>query len=211
MGVDIDERKVQRNEFGMWLAWTLATAVGMLLGLTPQLLVVEYLPLWLVRILTPLIAGFLVGIFQWVVLRNYLEYSQDWILNVGAGWGLGFALGLVIIQTLNKSLLGAILGYILFGVIIALVQWPVLRREVPHVVTWVLASVVGWALGAVLSQVILDLLVTGNVTSQVLSTSVISGFTGLIAGAITGVALVWIVRQPELGDEDYQMEGKDVS
>ncbi len=211
MGVDIDERKVQHNEFGMWLAWTLATAVGMLLGFTPQLLVVEYLPLWLVRILSPLIAGVLVGIFQWLVLRNYLEHSEDWILTIGIDWGLGFALGLVIIQTLNKSLFGAILGYILFGIIIALVQWPVLRREVPHMLTWVLASVIGWAFGSILSQVILNLLVTRNVASQVLSTSIISGFTGLIAGAITGIALVWIVREPELGDENYKVEGSDVS
>jgi hypothetical protein len=30
--IDIDEAKVARNEFGLWLGWTVATAIGMLIG-----------------------------------------------------------------------------------------------------------------------------------------------------------------------------------
>ena len=32
MSIDIDEAKVKRNEFGLWIAWTLATTLGMLVG-----------------------------------------------------------------------------------------------------------------------------------------------------------------------------------
>ena len=28
MTIDIDEARVKRNEFGLWLAWTMATALG---------------------------------------------------------------------------------------------------------------------------------------------------------------------------------------
>lgn len=86
----------------------------------------------------------------------------------------------------------------LFGVIIAALQWPVLRREIPSVVPWVGANVIGWALGAFVSPLVLGLFVTADEPiQQTLSTAVIAGITGLVAGAITGLALVWIVRKPE--------------
>jgi hypothetical protein len=198
MTVDIDEVKLNRNEFGLWAGWTLATTAGMLLGFLPILLFIDSLPLWLLRILIPLWSGFLVGLFQWLALRGYLTNSVDWVLNGGAGWALGFALGLVIIQALSGSFLGAVLGYILFGIIIGILQWPVLRREIPSAAIWVIASVVGWALGALLSQLVLNALVMGDVISQALSTAVTAGVTGLVAGAITGIALVLIARQPEV-------------
>lgn len=169
----------------------------MLLGFLPFVFFVENLDLGLVRILIPLWSGFLVGVLQWLVLSRFLTHSTDWILNGGAGYALGYALGLSVIQILGENPLGALVGYILFGVIVALLQWPVLRREIPNIIPWLLANVAGWALGAYLSPLILNLIVTGSTASQVLSTAVISAGTGLIAGAITGLALVWIVRQPE--------------
>jgi hypothetical protein len=210
MTIDIDETKVRRNEFGLWLGWTLATTAGMLFGLLPFMLLVEDLDLWLARILVPLWAGFLVGVFQWLVLKNYLTHSVDWILHGGAGWALGYALGLVAIQIFAENRLGALIGYILFGVIISLIQWPVLRREIPNAIPWVLASVAGWALGSYTSQAVLNAFVTGDQISQALSSAVISAVTGLVAGAITGAVLVWIVRKPERElDSDLVQGGTD--
>ena len=210
MTIDIDETKVRRNEFGLWLGWTLATTAGMLFGLLPFMLLVEDLDLWLARILVPLWAGFLVGVFQWLVLKNYLTHSVDWILHGGAGWALGYALGLVVIQIFAENRLGALIGYILFGIIIGLIQWPVLRREIPNVIPWVLASVAGWALGSYASQAVLNAFVSGDQISQALSSAVISAVTGLMAGAITGAVLVWIVRKPERElDSDLVQGGTD--
>ncbi len=197
MTIDVDEAKVKRSGFSLWLAWTLATAAGMLLGLVPFALLSPDLNVLLVRLLLPLWTGFLIGLFQWLVLRPYLTHSVDWVLNGGAGWALGFALGLLLIQALGSSPLGALLGYLLFGLIIAVLQWPVLRREIPNALPWVLASMVGWALGAYLSQIVLGGLFTGEAPSQLVSTSVVAAVTGLVAGAITGLALIWIVRQPD--------------
>jgi hypothetical protein len=89
------------------------------------------------------------------------------------------------------------LGYILFGILIGLVQWPVLRREIPRASTWILASVVGWTLGAAISYLVLNALITGDQASLPLVAVVDSGLTGLVAGMITGLALVWLVRQPD--------------
>lgn len=197
MTIDINESKVARNEVGMWLEWTLATAFGMLLGFLPSIVLVNILDLALARLIVPLFAGFLIGLSQWFVLRKYVNGVSDWIWAAGASWAVGYALGLLIINGLTGTGLDGYIGYILFGAIVALVQWPVLRREIPNVWTWILANVIGWTAGFFLSQVALDLFFNGPAIAPVASTSVISGISGLVAGAITGIALVLIVRQPE--------------
>lgn len=198
MTIDIDEAKVARGGAGLWVGWMLATAAGMALGFIPPLLLAPGVDLWLFRILVPLWAGFLVGLFQWAVLRGYLTHSADWIINGGAGWAVAFSLGLLVIQVLSGSVVGTILGYILFGIIVGMIQWPVLRREIPSAIPWVLASVVGWSLGALISQLVLGAVATGDVPTPLLSTAVSSIVTGLVAGGVTGLALIWITRQPEV-------------
>lgn len=202
MTIDIDEAKVARNEFGLWLGWTLATAAGMLLGFLPLALFVNELDLGLVRVIVPLLAGVLVGLLQWLVLRSFLTYSEDWILTGAAGWSVGFALGLILIEIIARSLLGALLGYILFGALVAAVQWPVLRREIPNIWPWVLANILGWGLGFFISQVVLVALANNMLLNPILASGLVALITGLIAGAITGFALVWIVRRPEYPVED---------
>ncbi len=73
MTIDIDEAKVERNEFGLWLGWTLATAGGMLIGFLPALLLVNVLSLGLAQIVVPALAGTLVGLAQWMALRRFLD------------------------------------------------------------------------------------------------------------------------------------------
>jgi hypothetical protein len=197
MTIDIDETKVKRNEFGLWLAWTLATALGMLIGYLSLALVVGSLDLGLVRVIVPIITGTLLGLAQWLVLRPYITKSYDWILNHAAGWVAGFTLGLFIVQLLSKTLLGTLAGYISFGVIVALFQYPVLRREIPHLANWVLANVIGWTLGASLSRLAAGFFFQNALPTTFTSVLVSVGITGLIAGAITALALIWIVRQPD--------------
>lgn len=197
MSVDIDEAKVRRSGgTGLWVTWTLATAAGMVLGLVPFALLNPALDVLAVRLLLPLWTGFLVGLFQWLALRPYLTHTVDWVLNGGAGWAAGFALGLLAIESLRGSPLGAVFGYLLFGLIIGALQWPVLRREVANAWAWVAASVVAWAAGGWLSQLVLGLLAGSNpgpVTQSLVSSLVV----GLVAGALTGLALVWMARQPD--------------
>ena len=198
MTIDIDEAKVERNEFGLWLLWTLATAIGMLLGFLLAIPVVNALDLQWARVLVPLLAGFLIGLSQWAVLRNYVVDTTDWILAAGTSWAVGYALGLFLINSLASTPLGAFVGYVLFGVIVAIVQWPILRREIPHILPWIIANVLGWTLGFYLSQLSLNLFFSDPMIAPLASTSVLASVSGLVAGGITGIALIWIVRQPEL-------------
>ncbi len=197
MTIDLDEAKVERNEFGLWLGWTLATAGGMLLGFLLIIPLVNLLDLGFARVLVPIVAGALIGFSQWIVLRRYLITSSDWVLAGGTGWAAGYALGLLLVQNLPSTLFGGIAAYLLFGAIVAMVQWQVLRREIPSALTWIVVSALGWAAGLWASLVALNVFFREPVIEPVLSTLVIAGISGLVAGAITGVALIWIARQPE--------------
>ncbi|HJS19116.1 MAG TPA: hypothetical protein VJ785_10215 [Anaerolineales bacterium] len=196
-GIDIDEAKLARNELGLWLGWTLATALGMLLGFLPSILLVNVLDLQWARVIVPLVAGFLIGLAQWAVLRNYLVESYDWVLAGGTSWAVGYALGLFLINSLSNTGLGGVIAYALFGVIVAIVQWPLLRREIPNAWVWILANAIGWGLGFYFGQMSLNLFFNDPAIAPIASTSLVSTVSGLVAGAITGLALIWIVRQPE--------------
>jgi hypothetical protein len=197
MTIDIDEVKVERNELGLWLGWTLATAGGMLLGFLPTILLVDVLNLGLAQIAVPVLAGTVIGFAQWLVLRRYVTASTQWDWTDGISWAAGYILGLLLIQLLPSSVFAAFIGYFLFGVIVAMVQWPVLRREIPQVFTWMVASAVAWAVGYWVSQAVLSLF-TDPLIEPVVGTTVIAVTSGLVAGAITGLALIWIVRKPEV-------------
>ena len=197
MTIDIDEVKVERNELGLWLGWTLATAIGMLVGFLPTILLVDLLSLGLAQIAVPVLAGTVIGFAQWLVLRRYVTASTQWDWTDGISWAAGYILGLLLIQMLPSTVFVVFIGYFLFGVIVALVQWPVLRREIPQVLTWLAASAVAWAIGYWVSQAVLSLF-TDPLIDPVVGTAVIAVTSGLVAGAITGVALIWIVRKPEV-------------
>src|SRR4029453_4337986 len=122
MTIDIDEVKVERNELGLWLGGTLATAGGMLLGFLPPILLVNVLDLGLAQIVVPVFARTLVGLAQWAALRPFLTVTSDWILAGGTSWAVGYVLGLFIIQNLPSTVFAGFVGYLLFGAIVALVQ-----------------------------------------------------------------------------------------
>jgi len=198
MTIDIDETRVERNEIGLWLGWTLATAGGMLVGFLLALPLVNLLDLVIAQIAVPVFAGAAVGFAQWIVLRRYLTAGSRWALGDGTSWVAGYILGLLLVQSLPSSMFIATIGYLLFGAIVALVQWPVLQREIPNAFIWVLANTIGWTAGFWTSQLVLPLLFSDPAIQPAASTTVIAVTSGLVAGAITGLALIWIVRKPEI-------------
>lgn len=198
MTIDIDEARVERSEIGLWLGWTLVTAGGMLLGFLPTVLLVDVLSLGLARIIVPVLAGTIIGFAQWIVLRRYVTPGSNWVLAGGASWAAGYILALLLVQTLPSTVFVEVIAYLLFGVIVAMVQWPVLRREIPNLLVWILASSLGWAAGFWTSQAVLSLFFNVPSIEPAVSTTIIAVTSGLVAGAITGIALVWIVRKPEL-------------
>ncbi len=198
MTIDLDEAKIDRNPFGLWLAWTAATTLGMMLGYLPTALLINDVDYGLARIIFPLFAGILMGLAQWLVLRQYVTNgSHNWVLHNAGGWIIGYFLAFLLASALSRVPFGSIISFLLFGLVISIIQWPVLRREIPHLGIWVLANVLGWTLGVFLSQVLMGALVRSIHPSLVLSTLLTVGITGLVAGGITALAFILIVRQPE--------------
>jgi hypothetical protein len=197
MTIDLSERKIKRNEFVLWLAWTFATALGMLVGYLPLAFLVGSIDLGIVRVIVPIITGLLLGLAQWLVLRPYVTKSRDWILYHAVGWVVGYTLGLFVVQLLSKTPVGMLLGFICFGAIVALFQFPILRREIPHIGVWILANIIGWTLGAYLSQLAAAIFFKNTLPTTFTSVMVFVGITGLVAGAVTGLALIWLVRKPD--------------
>lgn len=197
MAVDFDEAKINRNEFGMWLGWTLATAAGLIVGYLPLALLINQIDLGIARVIVPLIAGLLIGVAQWLVLRQFLTDCRDWVFNLTASWVAGYSIGLLVVDLFSGSFPGLLVSYLLFGVIVAIFQWPILRREIPHIFSWILANVIGWTLGAIISQVVIAVFYFDQPASPLAATLINSAVTGIVAGSITGLALVYIVRRPE--------------
>jgi hypothetical protein len=169
----------------------------MLVGSLLSIPLVNLLDVQLARVIVPLLTGFLIGLAQWAALRSYLIDAADWVLAGGTSWAVGYALGLFLVNSLAGTGVSSLVAYILFGLIVAVLQWPLLRREIPRIWMWIVANILGWTLGFYLSQLALNLFVADPAIHPLASTSVLSIVSGLVAGAITGMALVLIVRLPE--------------
>jgi hypothetical protein len=145
----------------LWLQWLGATALGWIFGaiLLPELALVA--------------TGLVIGILQWVVLRQYLRRAGWWILASAVGWAGGwwivFAVAPQEIGVLTEPLLGAAMGTL---------QWLVLRRTLRQAGWWIVVSALGWTVA-----------LTG-LTGQLV--------VGAVVGAVTGIALELLLRYPSL-------------
>jgi hypothetical protein len=173
----------------LWFLWLMAGAVGWGLGVewgalgslktllsSPNIIVTGYLGVAM--------GGILAGVLQWLVLRRHVVRAGRWVL---ASLGAAAVVGVVVfgIGTVNADV-GWVVGAALYGTVVGVLQWLVLRRQVARARWWVLASTVGWLVGGPLGGMV--------------------GWVGLGAayGAITGTALVWLLRQGPPGPDQLQ-------
>jgi hypothetical protein len=114
-------------------------------------------------------AGITVGALQALVLYRRIPAAWRWALASAAGWLAGWLVGLAFIPEaqvfIAASLLGAALGT---------AQWLVLRRQARWSGWWIAISVVGWSSGIALLPGLFS--------------------SGVLPGAITGIALVLLLR-----------------
>ncbi len=229
----------------LWALWVIATGSGLYLGWSLNLIVRPLLVLgkidmvWplddlmtvyynvdltvfiLLSILSGLIAGALVGLFQWLVLRRRIAGLGMWIPATAVGFGIVyllkaayFLLRLSETSGFQERLQQPFLPYffiatpILGALFIALAQWLVMRREVSHSGWWVLIVPLGTILapafhGAVrihydnLNSWIMRL-TTKTPIGVIPLTKVVYPLPylveGIVLGAITGVVIVMLIR-----------------
>lgn len=166
------------------------------------------------------IEGSVVGTLQWLVLRRplaglgWLSWAAATAIGAGIAWALGFLPstiaslltaaestqaggGMALQDVSGLALYGmaAGLGFVA-GSILAVAQWWVLRRFVPHASWWILASGGAWALGMVLIFLGMSAIPTEAMTIS--TAALLVAFVvvaGGIVGAAQGLALIWLLHE----------------
>jgi hypothetical protein len=117
--------------------------------------------------------GLVIGLLQWIVLRQYLRQAGWWIVYSTLGWTAGWGIIITLIPPqlgiLTEPVLGAALGT---------TQWLFLRRHFYQAGWWIPVSALGWTIG-----------LTG-LTGELL--------VGAVVGAVTGIALELLLRYSTL-------------
>ncbi len=154
----------QRSGWGLWPRWVLANAMaGSIASFAGYYLNVVTAssggPGLIVIALAISLTWAVVGIAQWLVLRNQIQKARAWILAdiVGGlagtilGWWISTGWGGLFTDTPNPALLSiGVIGGVAGGVL-GLVQWRILRDRITNGRLWLLASagsgVAGWIVG----------------------------------------------------------------
>ncbi len=167
--------------YGFWLQWVLVTFVGFLLSLYW----VEIGERSDISAVEGAIGGDVIGLAQWLVLRQQFSQAWWWVLASIVSWGLlaasGIgALGWVAPRTtyIPLRLVYGILNGIIIGAFLGVAQWFVLNKQVKIGWQWVLVSTIGWAIGLTLGWVL------GGVLRY---------FTGIFLAEIVGLTLGWVI------------------
>ena len=169
----------------LWLWWVLASSVGWVLGLAGGFAAGFAIGGAVSGIASQsafgAVLGASIGTLQWVVLRRQIARAGWWVLATALGMGVGFAL----IRAVTPAVTGALGGSPIYGLVngslvgtlAGTLQWLVLRKQSSRACWWVLTSAAGTGVGFALDQVV------GQ----------------LVGMAVTGTALVWLLRQPAQG------------
>jgi hypothetical protein len=189
------ERK--RIGWGFWLQWALASTAGLYVGFIMAFVIAVFSELelglgeWPGELAIGIVPGIGVGVLQWVVLRRRVSGAGWWVLaSAAGGYGIIQAGFNGYSETLWSyvSLLGWTGVVALGGAVTGTLQWLVLREQVSRAGWWVFASTVGWGLGMTAA-------IAFSWGVGVSDFGALGG-TGVVLGALTGGALVWMLRQP---------------
>lgn len=95
--------------------------------------------------LAGLVTGVVIGLAQWLVLRQALPLNPGWIVITGMGTAVGLAAGVALFgtETAGNTLL---LRAALTGLIIGIAQWLLLREHITMNGWWLLVIAGGWAI-----------------------------------------------------------------
>jgi len=189
------------------IAWALATAVGVAAGGTVSSFVVTVVG----RPLSPLLGGLVnvllygalvgsvTGVVQLAVLPRGASRWYAWLLASVIGFGAGYLVASLVGEALGNAIdpkLNLVVGEgtiedtagAVLGLAVGLMQWRVLRRVVPRLRWWLLASAVGVGLGYGSAAAVLELFEVA-----VLKTNLIPAYGGIV-GVFLGVAQAIALR-----------------
>lgn len=219
LAMQIDRSQIDRKFRRRWaLASTVGWFVGFLVGfvaagsLEP---LVGFGPLQglLAYFILGVCTGAGVGLMQWLVLRRRVFRSGWWILagtvGVGVAGGAGYGAAVLAfgysegLEDLGSfaAVWGWTAAAALGGALTGILQWCVLRRHVRRAGWWLSASTLGWAVSMAVAGTIWLVGYQGVTEPPQILYSALLLLGGLVAGgivlgAVTGAALVWLLMQP---------------
>jgi hypothetical protein len=189
---------------GYWLAWLLASVLGYGMGgILGTAFSSSLFPVGRFEAANGITLGIVMGAaggyFQWVVLRERIAGAGLW--GVASALGFGLAIGAVIAADAGENFaIASLLMAAVFGAATGILQWLILRRKVQRAGWWLFANLLGSLVGAIGTPVAGVIFDAGNWGLGVLTFGLVFGAGN---GAITGAALIWLLRQSPSGD----MEG----
>jgi hypothetical protein len=178
----------------IWLQWVVASSLGWAVGGVVLSLNVGTMGDQLGNVVGDAALGLMVGISQWLVLRQYLDRAGWWIVASAGGFLLAASLGEYLLQPWLGENAGGLLLTIGLGLVPGILQWLFLRRQVARAGWWALASTV---------LVFISFLVGVATVSGTGLQEGTPGFGavagivgGVVLGSTSGLLLVWLLRQP---------------
>ncbi|ABG51845.1 MAG: hypothetical protein O4861_17895 [Trichodesmium sp. St16_bin4-tuft] len=183
--------KPKNTGWSFCLRWVFFTLIGFLVSL--MFVEVDVKPY--VGAISGAMGGAVVGLAQWLVLRNRIFQSRWWVVVSIVAWlligasSLG-ALGWIAPRTEQiwlRLFYGVINGAIMGG-ILGLAQWFVVKRQISRPQRWIMANILAWAIGLPLGWLVGGLIyeAIGLFISEVIGLFVTWFFVALI----TGIALM---------------------
>jgi len=198
------ETKQKRNQF--WMNWTFLSfgviPVSYMISLIVVLLIHAafgfgqtedgtYLSQTVMQMAGGAVIGLGAGIYQRLLLKRVFKVTYSWIYTLVAGFAVTELIVCIVLWQLELNRyelrfielrpLPEALIFACIGLIVGLLQWTILKRYFLRSFVWVLASILGWGICVLTTQL-----------------SVWAFFIGaLLYGAITGAALMWILREKE--------------
>jgi hypothetical protein len=169
----------------LWVRWTIASVISYFVSHMVDSAVVypvvDAVDVGITIDLHLVLAGLGLGLLQWLILRRYIAQAHRWMwVTIGAA--VVGSVGYTVIQLSVQAIFSTftfegIIGrwimvstFVWWAAVVGLtgmLQWLVLRRQVPRAGWWIIATVAAHLFGVV-----------------------------AVFGAVTGAALVWLLRQP---------------
>jgi len=203
----------------IWQEWVVATTIGQMAGFAFPAIIGVIAANMTTNIHTPnpellmMVAMTIAGIgegailayAQWIILKKYIKdlNTRDWILftamAAALGWGIGMLPTTVGENISNLHPLALLSGIFILAPIfllsIGFAQWLVLRKHMQKAGWWILANALAWPVGIFASIIVLILVPDNSPAGVWVLSGIMAGLMmGSTVGAITGIALVKIIR-----------------
>lgn len=147
-------------------------------------------------VLLGIVWGGLLGVMQWLMLRGLVS-CKWWVLATVVGITIGFSLGYPVGDAVTRAVWGEVgyaVAYAVALTSVGMIQWLILRRSLLRSGWWVLANTAGATIVMILFAPLNQAL--GYALEKVYSLEffLLPVVCFAVFGAITGGALVWLMR-----------------